>query len=67
MKKKKFLPETHPHLCAEWDFEKNSKLWLESVTHGSEKKVWWICSKKECSHSWKTLIFNRTGKKPSGC
>jgi len=43
----------------------------EDFTYGSEKKVWWICSKK---HEWKSTVKDRTrgrgcpyysGKKPT--
>ena len=34
------------------------------VVPGAEKMIWWKCSK---GHSWQTYLFQRTGKKKSGC
>lgn len=63
-KPKKFLPETHPHLLEEWDYEKNA-LNPEDVSKGSEKKIYWKCEEE---HSWKARVHNRAKKiKPRGC
>lgn len=68
-----YLPDPHPEksleglfpeLCKEWDYEKNFPLTPKNVTKGSDKGVWWKCVK---GHSWKTKIFNRTGKQKTGC
>ena len=51
MKFKKYLPETHPELCEEWDKTKNGNLRPEDVTYGSGKKIWWVCSNEDCKYS----------------
>ena len=56
------LATTHPHLVAEWDYEKNGELTPQNVTHGSMKKVWWHCKK---GHKWQALISGRSQGK--GC
>ena len=54
----------NPKLIKEWDWDKNNKLniYPHEVTLGSNKKVWWICSR--CGHSWETKITNRKNR---GC
>ncbi len=52
-----------PELISEINFEKNSKIKLEMLKPGSDKIIWWKCSR---SHEWKASIANRTRKK-SGC
>ena len=51
-------------LMAEWNWEKNSELGVnpQTLTLGSGKKVWWICSK---SHKWQARIDHRNNG--SGC
>lgn len=49
---------THPHLMEEWSFIKNSTVRPEDFSYGSNKKVWWVCSK--CSLEWETMIIQRT-------
>ena len=53
-----------PEIAMEWNFTKNGELKPTDVTYGSEKKVWWICSK---GHEWDALIYSRTGKQKQGC
>lgn len=55
---------THPDLCKEWDYNKNSKLPNE-YTPWSGKSVWWIC--KDCGYEWKNSISARNGKNKCGC
>ena len=50
------LATTHPLLASEWDYEKNGSLFPNTVTFGSDKKVWWICEK---GHSYQATIANR--------
>lgn len=45
-----------PHLLDEWDYEKNV-ITPDRISYGSQKKVWWVCSK---GHSWKTHPNRRT-------
>ena len=50
------LATTHPELVEEWDYEKNKPLLPTMVTHGTERKVWWLCQK---GHSWNSYISPR--------
>jgi len=52
-----------PHLENEWDFDKNI-LDIDSITHGSHKKAWWIC-KRNTNHCWKADISSRVAG--NGC
>jgi len=54
---KKYL-SSYPELVKEWHPTKNGNLTPEQVTFGSDKKVWWKCSKEQ-SHEWKAQIKNR--------
>lgn len=57
------LATTHPHVAAQWDFDRNRGILPSSVTRGSSKKVWWIC--EQCVHHWRSSISARTSG--SGC
>ena len=63
MAEKKYVID-NAELMAEWNWEKNNELGFdpETLTLGSNKKVWWKCSK---GHEWQALINNRN--KGSGC
>ena len=50
------LSAVHPELVAEWS-EKNLPLTPDSITFGSNKKVWW---KGACSHEWETSVKARS-------
>ncbi len=52
------LEVTHPKLTKEWDFEKNNGLMPYEVSAGSNKNVWWKCTKY--GHSWQSKVCNRT-------
>lgn len=56
------LATTDPELAVEWDYSKNDGLMPTQVMAGSDKKVWWRCSK---GHEWQALIYSR--KAGSGC
>jgi hypothetical protein len=58
------LSTTHPHLLDEWDFERNTII-PEEIIAGTEKKVWWICS-KDTEHRWKSRIKTRCERR-KGC
>ena len=61
---KKLLTE-YPEIVSEWHPTKNGELKPDEVTHGSHKKVWWLCPK---GHPYDSVIKNRTRKdRPSGC
>ncbi len=51
------LGTTHPALVKEWDYDRNDKT-PQEYTKGSDKKVFWRCSK--CGHSWAAAIFSRS-------
>ena len=50
------LAAVHPELVAEWA-EKNLPLTPDSITFGSNKKVWW---KGACGHEWQTSVKARS-------
>lgn len=47
-----------PDIAAEWHPTKNEGLTPSAVTWGSNKKVWWLCSK--CGFEWQAVINKRT-------
>jgi very-short-patch-repair endonuclease len=53
-----------PEIAKEWHPTKNNELTPKQVTHGSKKKVWWLCPK---GHSYKTTMNHRTSTQKSGC
>ena len=56
------LVTINPKLAREWNNEKNGNLVPEEVIAGSNKKVWWKCSK---GHEWEASIYWRN--KGMGC
>ena len=50
------LAAVHPELVVEWS-EKNLPLTPDSITFGSNKKVWW---KGVCGHEWETSVKARS-------
>lgn len=64
------LKTLFPKVAKEWDYEKNGDLRPENVGAGTDKKVYWICS-KDNSHKWQASVVSRTHgtgkKKPLGC
>jgi hypothetical protein len=52
------LADRSPALAAEWHPTKNGALTPGDVTPGSDKRVWWRCSKKS-SHAWLTSVEKR--------
>lgn len=51
------IATTHPSLLDEWNYEKNGTETPQTVSSGSNKKVWWKCS--ICGNEWKTAVHNR--------
>ncbi|MFI3171958.1 MAG: zinc-ribbon domain-containing protein [Eubacteriales bacterium] len=51
-------------LLKEWDYEKNGNLKPNMFSKGSNKKVWWKCSK---GHSYQCAIHHKTGENVTGC
>ena len=58
------LKTTHPHLAAEWDYERNDSLTPEMVSYGHGKKVWWICPNGHPSYQ---ATPNHRSNENSGC
>ena len=58
-KKEKQYVSDNAQLMAEWDWEKNAALGFDpdKLTLGSERKVWWKCSK---GHGWEAVCYSRT-------
>ena len=56
------IKTTNPDLMIEWDLSKN-KIKPEEVTSGSNRKVWWTCSK--CGFEWNAIINSRV--RGNGC
>ena len=56
IKKSGSLLETNPNLAKEWNYDKNKTITPNSVTAGSNKKVWWKCEK---GHEWEAVISSR--------
>ena len=54
---KQLLKNSYPNLLREWDFKKNKKISLESLSYKSVKSVHWKCKK---NHSWTTSPYHRT-------
>ena len=50
------LATTNPELVKEWDYEQN-EISPQTITKGSNKKVWWKCSL--CGNSWKAYVYKR--------
>ena len=55
---RELLSVENPAVAAEWDYEKNAGIYPHNYTGGSEKRVWWRCSK--CGHRWEAKIYSRT-------
>ena len=57
------LIDKYPELAKEWNIEKNSGLTPKMFKPGSDKKIWWTCSK--CHSDFEASIYHRV--KGSGC
>ena len=57
------LATTHPHLCHEWNYDKNGLLTPQQIGRNNTKKVWWVCQK---GHEWKATPHDRT-QDNTGC
>ena len=57
------LEMLYPDIAKEWHPSKNKGLTPSKISSGSEKKVWWLCSK---GHAWDAQIYSRT-KLKTGC
>lgn len=52
----------NPNLAMEWNYDKNGSLTPEQFSVGSNRNVWWMCSK---GHEWQASISSRA--KGVGC
>ena len=50
-------------LLSQWHPTKNGELTPKDVSHGSNRKVWWICEK---GHEWEAMVNSRTNRR-TGC
>ena len=55
------LATTHPHILPQWSGR--NTLLPQSVTAGSQRKVWWVC---ERGHEWEAVIAS-VAAEGSGC
>ena len=53
-----------PKIANQWHPTKNGPLKPQEILPGSNKKIWWRCTK---GHQYITPISRRTQKNPSGC
>ena len=53
------LATTHPALAAEWDAEKNHGLTPADVVSGTDRRVWWRCSRNP-KHGWRAAVSSRS-------
>lgn len=51
------LTTVRPDLVMEWDYTKNVDVTPINVVYGSNKQVWWRCSK--CGYSYRATVANR--------
>jgi hypothetical protein len=58
------LANLNPELAKQWHPTKNGSLTPFDVGVGSNKKVWWKCSKGN-DHEWRTSIVHRSERKQS--
>ena len=57
-KKEKQYVSDNAQLMDEWNWERNTDVAPTQLTLGSNKKVWWICSK---GHEWQAMLNDRKG------
>lgn len=55
--------ENYTNLKKEFNFKRNKNLSPRDFTSGSQKKIWWICSR---GHEWKAIVGSRTSRR-TGC
>ena len=53
---------SYPDLVKEWHPTKNENLTPKDVTHGTRRKMWWICPNR---HSYEATLNHRTSN--NGC
>jgi uncharacterized protein YndB with AHSA1/START domain len=58
------LSDNNPELAKQWHPTKNGELTPRDVSIGSNKKVWWKCSKGD-DHEWEAMVIKRS--RGNGC
>ncbi len=58
------LEKLFPEIAKEWHPTMNGDLTPKDVTHGSHKKVWWLCPK---GHTYNSIVKSRTSGSYTGC
>lgn len=58
------LATLRPDIAAQWDAARNGDLTPDTVSPGSDMKVWWT---GPCSHGWQATISDRTRDNGTGC
>lgn len=61
--KENSLAVKFPNVAEEWNYERNGKLTPDLISYGSDKKVWWKCSK--CNNEWQAIVSSRSAGR--GC
>lgn len=56
-KKEKRYVSDNAQLVAEWNWARNTDVTPSQLTSGSNKKIWWKCSK---GHEWQAVVYSRT-------
>ena len=58
------LATKEPRVAAQWHPTLNGGLAPNMVTAGCDKRIWWKC---EDGHVWQAKVYDRAGKKKTGC
>lgn len=58
------LATVEPEIAKQWHHTLNGTLTPEMMTAGSHRKIWWQCPN---GHTWKAVVYSRTGPGKSGC
>jgi superfamily II DNA or RNA helicase len=52
------IASLYPELAQQWHSKRNGELTPNQVVAGSNRRVWWICT-KGCDHEWEAVISSR--------
>ena len=52
------LANNYPDLLKFWDFKKNNPITPKTISYGSDRKVWWICSNNS-NHIYDCSVSNK--------
>lgn len=59
------LTDVFPDVVLCWNYKKNGSLKPEDLSAGSNKKVWWKCSR--CGREWQTTIYAKAKSGTTTC